>query len=318
MATNSSLAQDFYLACRNGEVSKVKQYLKIMTVDQLNETESHGSTALHAASFYGHKDVVKILFEYDGICRSVRNNFKLTAYEEAKTDDVRELFLRKSGSDRFVGTTQIEWVKLDSNIEKYASGQRHWFSEERIEIDIDRQVGQICEDYLDKSLCDIDGIELIRYFYRQAEKQNSPVYILKAYTAETDYYKVLNNQLAMLNGNTPDDYQNSWSRDAIIGIMISHPALDNLSYVGVTYRGMCLTEDDLKQYKVGTRVMNKTFLSTSTDRHIVDRFSLPKDKRISAICVYDIRNNRSGLNVESISEYGSEKEVLIAPFCAFK
>ena len=44
---------EFYLACRNGDATKVKQLLPQMTIERLDQMEPNGSTALHVASFNG-------------------------------------------------------------------------------------------------------------------------------------------------------------------------------------------------------------------------------------------------------------------------
>ncbi len=54
------------------------------------------STPLHAASFYGHKEIVQLLIEY-GCDRSQINGHGLTAYEEAANDEIRQLFKRPTG-----------------------------------------------------------------------------------------------------------------------------------------------------------------------------------------------------------------------------
>ncbi|CAF5218331.1 unnamed protein product [Rotaria magnacalcarata] len=87
---------EFYLACRNGDVDTLKKYLMTFkeTIDDLNPLEpSANSTPLHAASFYGHTDIVQILLEH-GCDRSKVNGYCLTAYEEAANDEIRQLFKR--------------------------------------------------------------------------------------------------------------------------------------------------------------------------------------------------------------------------------
>ncbi|CAF1254373.1 unnamed protein product [Rotaria sp. Silwood1] len=85
-----------YLACRNGDIDLVKKYL--LTLKQakydINPLEPDiNSTPLHAACYYGHKEIVKLLLE-NGCDRSKINRHGLTAYEEAANDDIRQLFKR--------------------------------------------------------------------------------------------------------------------------------------------------------------------------------------------------------------------------------
>lgn len=95
-AQKSSQVGETYLACRNGDVDIVKTYLMTFkeSIDDLNPLEpSVNSTPLHAASYYGHKDIVQLLLEH-GCDRSKVNDYGLTAYEEAANDEIRQLFKR--------------------------------------------------------------------------------------------------------------------------------------------------------------------------------------------------------------------------------
>lgn len=61
------------------------------------------STPLHAASYYGHKEIVQLLLQY-GCDRSQTNAYGLTAYEEAADEEIRQLFKRppdEFGFNRF-------------------------------------------------------------------------------------------------------------------------------------------------------------------------------------------------------------------------
>ncbi|CAF1234737.1 unnamed protein product, partial [Didymodactylos carnosus] len=300
MANNTPLTSDFYWACHEGEVDKVKNYMKNLTTEQLNKIEPNGSTALHAASFYGNEQIVRLLLE-KGVSRSIRNRYSLTAYEEASTDEVKKLFQRQSATDRFVGGMQgeqIEWMKVDSEIKKKAADQRKLHNQEWDKLNICGHVKYIREKYINKSLQNIDGIDLINYYYIKAYEDNDPVQVLTAYTAETDYYKVLNHQLAVVHEDSwSDGLENRFGRNKILTIMTSHPSLSCFTFFGFTYRGMRVTETNLSQYVVGTQLMNKAFLSTSKDRQIAESFAKQveetNDGKIGALCSYDIRNNRS-------------------------
>jgi hypothetical protein len=112
-----------------------------------------------------------------------------------------------------------------------------------------------------------------------------------------------------------------------IEFFYNNPTFENLSYKGKVYRGMCITYDDLKQYSVGGKVMSKAFMSTTKDRSVAEDFATKGASnrtkkhgelvKLSVFCTYEIINNRTGLSIESISEYNHEKEVLIGPYSAF-
>ena len=116
MATSENLSEvsEFYIACRNGDVQFVKHYLKNLSDPkcQPNHFEpSVKNTPLHAASYYGHKEIVQLLLQHE--CdRSQLNGYGLTAFEEAANDEIRALFKRppdKDGMHRFVDESVHGW-----------------------------------------------------------------------------------------------------------------------------------------------------------------------------------------------------------------
>ncbi len=94
--------REFYLACRNGDVEFVKDYLTKLPDNKWNPNHFESgakSTPLHAACFYGHKEIVQLLLEH-GCDRSQLNSHGLTAYEEAANDEIRQLFKRPTAGSR--------------------------------------------------------------------------------------------------------------------------------------------------------------------------------------------------------------------------
>ena len=67
-------------------------------------------------------------------------------------------------------------------------------------------------------------------FFQKATEEQDPMWIIKAYTAETDFYKILNQEIA--GGATK--HQNE--RRYIIALLAYHPKLDHLSYTATSYR----------------------------------------------------------------------------------
>ncbi len=51
---------ELYKACRSGDLNTVKSLLPALTVERINQQEPNGSTSLHAASYYGHIDIVRL------------------------------------------------------------------------------------------------------------------------------------------------------------------------------------------------------------------------------------------------------------------
>ncbi|CAF1049675.1 unnamed protein product [Didymodactylos carnosus] len=87
-------ASEFYWACRDGDVGRVTQLLNSIPYDSFNRLELNGSTPLHAASYYGHSEVVRLLLHQRGCRREHLNRHGLTAYQEAQNDEIRQLFHR--------------------------------------------------------------------------------------------------------------------------------------------------------------------------------------------------------------------------------
>ncbi|CAF3966783.1 unnamed protein product [Rotaria sp. Silwood1] len=59
-------ASKFYWACRNGDIETVRQILSQSDYNEINRLEPNGSTALHAAVYYGRTEVVRILLREYG------------------------------------------------------------------------------------------------------------------------------------------------------------------------------------------------------------------------------------------------------------
>jgi ankyrin repeat protein len=77
-----------YCAARNGHVNIVKWL--IAHGASINAMDC-GSTPLHAASYYNRPEVVVELLQA-GARFDIKNKFNLTAYEEAATEYIRNLF----------------------------------------------------------------------------------------------------------------------------------------------------------------------------------------------------------------------------------
>jgi hypothetical protein len=222
-------------------------------------------------------------------------------------------------NDRFVSES-VEWIVATND----ADYQAHEYSKKLQAYGKDPKFYQLItyikKNYLEKDLQDIDQVDEIKQYFDKAIKKKDPVYLLKAYTAETGFYSTLNVHLAQLQLENLTSQENL-SRAYYIGIIACHPNFETLSYSGIVYRGMMMTNDDVKHYKKRTRILTKTFSSSTKQRSIALSFT-DKNRdggdRLSAICTYELRNPRTALDIEQISEYSYEKEVLILPYSAFK
>ncbi|CAF1234128.1 unnamed protein product [Didymodactylos carnosus] len=279
--TSPTACSRFYTACRNNDIELVKEFLETITPEAIDKVEPNGSTALHVASYLGHQEIVELLLQ-KGANPAIINKYNCTPLEEAKTDVIKQLITRRK-TTRFCSVT-VEWI-LATNDADYQAHE-YWKKLETYGKDpkFYQLINYIKQHYIQKDLKEIDGIDSIKQYFDHAVNERDP---LLAY---------------------------------LIGIIARHPKFDELSYVGTTYRGMLITGDDLKQYKIGTRILTKTFSSTSKEMSIARRFlsSSVGDDRLNAICTYTIRNQRTALNIEEISVFKREQEVIILPYSAFK
>ncbi|CAF2640044.1 unnamed protein product [Rotaria sp. Silwood2] len=313
-----SIPSRFYNACRENNIDLVKDYLQTMSLEEINKMEPNGSTALHVAAYCGHEEIVKLLLE-KGACSSTINKYNCTPLDEAKTNKIRQLIRRRMNGNRFVSDT-IEWILSTGDADFIAHKYLKILEKYGTDPDFHRLIVYIKQNYLEMDLQNIDDINIIKEYFDMAINKKDPVYLLKAYTAETGFYSTLNVHLAQLRLENLTSQENI-SRAYYIGIIARHPKFKTYSYTGEVFRGMVITDNDLKKYQIGTRILTKTFSSTSKKLHIALRF-LDKNQNtnggLSTICKYQIRNERTALDIEHISLFEDEKEVLILPYSAFK
>ncbi len=165
-------------------------------------------------------------------------------------------------------------------------------------------------------MADLEDIEKVRSFIDKAIKENDPTYIVRAYTAETGFYRRLNEDLSQM----PTHWSGIKHERNIASILMFHPVFQGYSFTGETYRGMTMSLKDFKEYVIDSVFMNKTFLSTSKERARAESFAV-SDKSstdFAVICKYAIKHAGTALGIEKLSEYPPEKEVLILPYASFR
>ena len=296
----------------------MKTYLQSMSVDEVNWIEPDGSTALHAAARRGHEKVVQLLLEKGADYSIIDVDFQ-TSLDVAKTDATKQLIQYYMSKRRFVSDS-IEWVLVNGNADYQAKKcweKLHSFGEDP---HFYRLITCIRQTYLERELQNISGVDQIKEYFDKAITERDPSFLLTAYTSETGFYSALNVHLAKLRLENITD-QTNISLAYYVGIIARHPKFASFSYVGRVFRGMMITSHDLKQYTTGTRILTKTFLSTSTERNVAVDFLGVKhgtNDRLRVICTYEIHNRRTALDIQQFSSYPGEKEVLVMPYSAFK
>ncbi|CAF0985948.1 unnamed protein product, partial [Didymodactylos carnosus] len=342
---------DLYHACENNNIEDVMRYIKSANINNIINENLHpsGSTALHIASHKGHNDIVKLLLK-NGAFRSVTNKYGLTPFEEARTEATKDCFRQINTAHSFTGNRDdadyIKWVRASADLVKERDHFRtvtdslkryDHFATRDLLVEI---INYYIKEYLRKSegLSDAN-IKEIEYDFTQAFQQQDIIrYLIKAYTSPaTNFHKVLNKHLAKYllvyfdpNPVFIEHYRLVNCLKNIVALLVHHPDFINYHFIGITYRGMLMTENDLNQYQIGCQIMNLTFLSTSKNRKVAEIFSgaeaqsslrktleqTPIQKPV--MCQYKIRNIRTALNIELMSIVPEEEEVLITPFATFK
>ncbi|CAF0881970.1 unnamed protein product [Rotaria sp. Silwood1] len=310
---------DLYLACCNGDVAVVERLLPVTSSKDLNRVERDGYTCLHAASARGYKNIVRLLLAH-GAYRRVQDRHGRSPLELARTGEVARLFARsaEASQQRYSASPaqQPEWQFEDDRAESF-SRAIHWgcIKDRGIKETVKKiQKAQVIENDGEKST------EIVQNHFKDALEQKNPIYLLKAYTTESQFYRRLNREMA--TGNSRQVFEKlcrKWT-GYYTGIIARNPAFERFRFSGQTYRGMEITRDDYAQYKIGTALSNKSFQSTSKSWKIAKGFAYPaepKPGRLPVILIFTITDRRSALSIEDISDYQGEDEVLVLPGTLF-
>jgi hypothetical protein len=353
----SGEASEFYWACRSGSIDRVKELLDTISYNDSNRLEPNGSTPLHAASYYGHTEIVQLLLHQRGCQRHRLNLYGLTAYEETQNEKVRQLFHRPGQVNRFCEaneedniitnifkvTTREEAEQEDNEYETFLADK--WLnghgSSKEIEAAMKDLSGAktmtqsslvmtlgkiVSKDMRDTKLMkDINEFIVNHVTAKHPQYQNCvalvekafktqrPEHLLKLYTLETPFYRALAD-------NDCDDAFNTFQ---MIVLMQSNK-LEARFFQGVSYRGVKMTDNDLRAYrwalKSGGVIETQTFCSTSLDRKVAERFagvSTPDKQSVLLIfnfpekCDTAINLGKMSPSLPCISEYENETEVLL-------
>lgn len=289
-----------------------------MSSDEINEKDSNGFTALHVAARRGHIKIVELLLQNGASC-TVLNRYNHSPLEEAKNEKIKQMIRRSIDQTRFIGS-DMEWILSIDKIDYKA--YQYWKILEVYGKDPEchKLIEYIKKNYIEKDLQYIDGIAAIKKYFDTAINKRDPIYLLQAFVDETEFHSRINVHLAELQLENLSNHE-YFSRAYYIGIIGCHPTFEKFSYLGTTFRCMMITENDLKQYEIATRLLTKTILSSSKLFNIaLESLSnrCDQDNRLITICVFEIRNRKTALDVQKMSPLPYEEEVLILPYSVFK
>ncbi|CAF1190729.1 unnamed protein product [Rotaria sordida] len=305
-SNEKQLASQFYFACRNDDFDLVMRLLNQHPLEDIDRMEPNGSTALHAACYYKNIDIVKILLER-GFTRRVVNRFDNTPMDEANTEELRQLFLRPKTSNRFGGDISYErekliWISIDTNEKIIIQDPiTDLYKGNRLDY------GIFQADNIIKQLDGMPKLDVIQRFFRRAVQEKDCTRLIQAYTAETDFYNHVNNYLL--------SRQQDNSLSQFVQIIYFNDSLHKkYSYEGTCYQSIIIdSEDQLNLFKKGTKILNRTFISTTRDRQIAEEYILDRNNQNKYIVmmIFKIRHCYTALNIKDMSEFPHEEEVLI-------
>lgn len=304
---------EFYYACRNNEIEIVRRLLEEHSVEELDQMEPNGSTGLHAACFYKNDRIVQLLLDR-GFTRRMVNKYNNTPYKEASTDLIRDLFPRPKSSGRFGGLVSSEhekliWIFMDDHnqhLHQYVSEDT--YDGDRLEYGLFH-----CAKILEALGMNMSKMDVIRRLFRRAVEEKDATRLIQAYTAETDFYKEINNHLLFQKISSDNIIS-----EFIDTISLNRQLHEKYQYIGHCYRSIRVqSSSELNFYKIGAKIINRCFLSTTKDRQFaeeyvrVDHEDRTQEYQVPVLFLFEIRQKRTALDIEHLSEFPNEKEVLI-------
>jgi hypothetical protein len=228
---------EFYYACRNGDAAKVKTLLSTMFTTDIDRIEPNGSTALHAAAYFGHTDIVRLLLDKDA-SRNQKNKYGKTPEEEAKTPEIAQLFQDVKAEPN------VDWII--SNVFNATSYHRRFYSFNQ---------GSPTLSYVINKLFDADELwngdeEHVRYMnkikevFKEAIENNNGGMLIHAYTMNSPFYSVLNKTLASHDKLTDVERENPpWFCAFARFLASDEPTLRPYRFTGITYRGVAISKE---------------------------------------------------------------------------
>ena len=313
-------ASDLYWACRSGDINAVKHILATTKYTDLNRLEPNGSTALHAAAYFGHTDIVRLLLQKRGVMRHRKNRHDLTAYEEASNDEIRQLFHRPN-NNRFCGeSTDENSNTFHMNMSETAVDDEvpnGWVEGRNDDSDIQMalKAPEIIKTILGsrivrkialtlwKKLDELDSNELAKLYDTVKDlvesnvPSNHPEFD-KATELVSKYLKTRKSEhfLRLYTLETPF-YHNircgEQSGNLAFLLLMNVSFLKKRAFSGRSYRGLSMTKVDLKAYqwalkRKGRILITKTFCSTSLDETVARRFmGEASNEKIRVLMVFD-------------------------------
>ncbi|CAF0930724.1 unnamed protein product [Rotaria sordida] len=320
---NNGSPSQFYFACRNNDIETVRRLLDEYPLEDLDKMESNGSTALHAACFYKNIDIVKLLLDR-GFTRRVINKYNYKPLDECESEEIRQLFIRPKVSNRFGGDVSYEqekltWIIINKNEQNIIHDRvLDTYNGNRLEYKLFH--GDKILQQLDNNMSKLD---VIRRLFHRAINEKDCTRLIQAYTTDTDFSNQINNYLIRQSEEITNDSctQVNVISEFIDTIFFNHQLHEQYQFQGICYRSIKIKSDnDLNIYRIGTKLINRTFISATKDRQFAEKYVADRnaEKKYAAIISFEIRQFNTALDIENLSEFPNEKEILIMNKRIFK
>ncbi|CAM4801878.1 unnamed protein product [Rotaria magnacalcarata] len=317
---------NFYNACHSGDIETVKRMITAMKLKEINRLEPNGSTALHAAAFYGHLEIVELLLKH-GCLTTIIDKSGKTAAEECSDTRIRQLIQsshvtqdnNKQPNDE---VPQMKWAQIYENCnQEDESALATKVMKLRLTTYLTNQFkinGANRTDHVRKVVLqaidrdDHDTYRTVLSFVEKFEETQNPEHLMALYAWETPFYKYINIY--------PDE---SFFMELIIGLF----KFRDRFFSGSAYRGISLTKDELEFYE-RTRnyprgfIEMRTINSASKSRPVGETYakcSRPHTGGIKALFIIDFNEPcETAIDISDLAQMPMEKEVLIVPGTFFE
>ncbi|CAF1482443.1 unnamed protein product [Didymodactylos carnosus] len=338
------------------EDNQIEKYFNLENnIETINHMGPYGHIALHIANSHGDNEDVQFFFTNSAFVSLENISSQLTLYDKSKRDEIKKLILKTCNlhgfSKEIPDNIYIIWSINGDNLIKKGKefceqidlyktydNQHHLITKLLIEI-----VEYYLNEYLIKEeRFSGDKIKQIKDCFNNAiEEKNYLKYFIKAYTFTNNFHHVLNKHLALyiVDYFDPSSYSSIPAEYRLINCLVhivtlvrNDPYRNKYKYKGITYRGLLMKQNDLKPYRIGNYILNKSFMSTSKALSIAQLYANNSPDSIlggtsnyhdraevsSVILKFTIKQDETAVDIKHMSMVPDEEEVLILPFSVFR